>query len=131
MLDFWLPEITGWRMTQSPANVVAAYYDAWRNKDFDALDPVLADDVDFLGPMGEAHGAAECRKGVEGLAQITSEIVVHKTFVDGPDVLTWFELRTTVAAPVTVANWSHVEDGRITRIRVTFDPRPLLPPDQR
>ncbi|MBV8940342.1 MAG: nuclear transport factor 2 family protein [Solirubrobacterales bacterium] len=27
----------------------------------------------------------------------------------------------------TIVNWSHVEAGRITRIRVTFDPRPLLP----
>jgi hypothetical protein len=46
--------------------------------------------------------------------------------VDGPDVLTWFELRTATAGPLPVVNWSHVEDGRITRILVTFDPRPLL-----
>jgi hypothetical protein len=43
-----------------------------------------------------------------------------------PDVLTWFELRTETAGPLAIANWSHVEAGRITRIRVTFDPRPLL-----
>jgi len=28
-----------------------------------------------------------------------------------------------VADPVPVANWMHVEDGRITRIRAAFDPR--------
>ena len=27
---------------------------------------------------------------------------------------------------LAVVNWSHIEDGQITRIRVTFDPRPLL-----
>jgi hypothetical protein len=48
-----------------------------------------------------------------------------KQFVDGEDVLTWFDLRTTIAPPAPVANWSHVEDGRITRIRVTFDSPPL------
>jgi hypothetical protein len=48
-----------------------------------------------------------------------------KQFVDGEDVLTWFDLHTTIAPPAPVANWSHVEDGRITRIRVTFDSRPL------
>jgi hypothetical protein len=46
-------------------------------------------------------------------------------FVDGPDVLTWFDLHTTVAPPAPTANWQHVEDGRITRIRVAFDPRAL------
>ena len=35
-------------------------------------------------------------------------------------------LRTATAGPMAIVNWSHVEDGRITRIRVTFDPRPML-----
>jgi hypothetical protein len=51
--------------------------------------------------------------------------VVLKRWVDGPDVITWFDLHTHDAPPVPTVNWSHVEDGRITRIRVTFDPRPL------
>ena len=51
--------------------------------------------------------------------------MLHR-WVDGPDVLTWFELRTETAAPLAIVNRSHVEAGRITRIRVTFDPRPLL-----
>jgi hypothetical protein len=35
-------------------------------------------------------------------------------------------LRTATAGPMAIVNWSHVEDGRITRVRVTFDPRPML-----
>jgi len=27
-----------------------------------------------------------------------------------------------------IENWTHVEDGKVTRVRVTFDPRPLAPP---
>ena len=42
--------------------------------------------------------------------------------VDGPDVLTRFDLHITVA-PRPTANWLRIEDGKITRIRVTFDPR--------
>jgi hypothetical protein len=49
-----------------------------------------------------------------------------KRFTDGPDVLTWFALHTTVAPPAPTANWMHVQDGWITAIRVTFDPRALL-----
>jgi hypothetical protein len=86
---------------------------------------VLADDVSFVGPLGAAEGAAECREGIEHLAEITTDIVIVRRFVDGGDVLTWFDLHTTVAAPAPVANWSRVENGKITRIRVTFDTRPL------
>src|SRR6266496_2685809 len=48
---------------------------------------------------------------------------VRKVFHDGPDVLTWFDLATSVAGTVPVANWMHVQDGKITRIRVAFDAR--------
>jgi hypothetical protein len=39
------------------------------------------------------------------------------------DVLTWYDMLTLVADPVPVANWMHVENGKITRIRAAFDPR--------
>jgi hypothetical protein len=51
---------------------------------------------------------------------------VRRMVVDGADAITWFDLHTTVAEPMPVANWSHVENGEITRVRVTFDPRGLV-----
>jgi hypothetical protein len=50
---------------------------------------------------------------------------VQHVFVDGPGVLTWFDLHTTVTPPAPTANWQHIENGLIMRIRVTFDPRAL------
>ena len=47
--------------------------------------------------------------------------------VAGDNVLTWFDLHTSVADPAPTANWSHVENGKITSINVTFDARPLAP----
>lgn len=117
------------RMTDDAEHAVATYFGAWRAKDFDTLRSVLADDVSFVGPLGRADSADSCRQGIEALSRIVTDVVVQKRFVDGPDVLTWFDLHTTVALPAPVANWSHVEGGRITRIRVTFDARPLAPPD--
>ena len=38
-------------------------------------------------------------------------------------MLTWYDMATTVADPVLVANGMQVEDGKITRIRVAFEPR--------
>ena len=101
----------------------ATYFEAWQARDFARLRSVLADDVDFAGPFGQVTGGDECLRSLEGLAQIMTGIEIRKVFTDGPDVLTWYDMATTVAEPVPVANWMQVSDGKITRIRVAFDPR--------
>lgn len=113
----------------TPAQVMATYFESWKAKDFDRLRSVLADDATFRGPLGSADDADSCLEGLKGMSQILTDITIHKTFVEGPDVLTWFDLHTTVAPPAATANWSHVENEKIKRIRVTFDARPLAPPE--
>jgi SnoaL-like domain len=110
-------------MTQEPTAAAATYFEAWRARDFTRLRSVLADDVDFAGPLGKVKGGDECLRGLQMMAKIMTGIEIQKVFRDDNDVLTWFELSTSVAAPVPVANWMHVEDGKITRIRVAFDAR--------
>jgi hypothetical protein len=105
------------------STAAAEYFDAWRDKDFGRLGSVLADDVDFAGPFAAITGADGCLRGLEGMSKITTGIGIQHVFVDGPEVLTWFELSASVAEPVPVANWMHVRDGKITRIRVAFDAR--------
>jgi ketosteroid isomerase-like protein len=101
----------------------ATYFDAWQARDFRRLRSVLADDVDFAGPLAHVQGGDDCLRGLQGMAQIMTSLDVRRVFCDGDDVLTWFDLATSVAATVPVANWMHVEDGKITRIRVAFDAR--------
>ncbi len=113
-------------MSQDVRRMAETYFDAWRSKRFDTLRSILADDVTFVGPLGTANNAEECVAGIAKLSEIVTDIDVKKVFTDGPDVLTWFELHTAVAPPCPVVNWSHVEHSKINRIRVTFDPRPLL-----
>ncbi|MDQ6637918.1 MAG: nuclear transport factor 2 family protein [Candidatus Dormibacteraeota bacterium] len=112
-------------MTEDARVLAGIYFSAWKAKDFDRLRSILADDLSFVGPLAQLTGAEACRQGIESLSRIVTDIVVHKTFVDGPDVLTWFDLHTTVAPPCATANWSHVENGKITAVRVTFDARAL------
>jgi hypothetical protein len=102
-----------------------AYFEAWQAGDFTRLRSILADDATFDGPLGHASNADECVAGLRRMSQLMTGIVVRKTFVDGPDVLTWFDLHTTQTGPMPTVNWRHVENGKITAIRVTFDPRPL------
>lgn len=113
------------RITE-PIEVAAAYFRAWENKDIDQVRPLVHQDVTFTGALGATSGAEETLRGLAGMFAMTSRVEVVKRWVDGPDVITWFELNTASAGPLPVVNWSHVEDGLITRIQVTFDPRPLL-----
>lgn len=114
-------------MTDSAAvrEVADTYFEAWQARDFERLRSILADDCTFDGPLGQASNASECVAGLKRMSQLMTGVVIHQTFVAGPDVLTWFDLHTTVAGPLPTVNWRHVEDGKITSIRVTFDPRPL------
>jgi ketosteroid isomerase-like protein len=106
--------------------VARAYFSAWEDGDFDALRSILADDANFRGPLGSANGGDECVAGLRGMAQMMTRIQILKVFVNGPDVLTWYDLHTEKASPAPTANWMHIEDGKIVRIRATFDPREIV-----
>ncbi len=110
----------------SPAALAARYAAAWQAHDWPALRALLADDVSFCGPLGTADDADSCITGLQRMAQVLDRLEVHARASHGSDVLTWFELHSTVAAPAPTANWTRVENGRITHIRVAFDPRALL-----
>jgi hypothetical protein len=112
-------------MTADSATVGATYFEAWKKRDWARLRGILADDVTFVGPLGTADSAEACISGLQHMSEIVTDIVERRTFVDGDDVLTWFELHTARTAPLPTVNWRHVEDGKIRWIRVTFDPRPL------
>jgi ketosteroid isomerase-like protein len=110
----------------TPSHIAAAYFDAWKANDIEQVRPLLAENVDFVGALGATQGLDDTLKGLGGMFATTEQVEVVHRWVDGPDVLTWFELRTGRTGPMAIVNWSHVEGGRITRIRVTFDPRPML-----
>ncbi|MFF2074812.1 nuclear transport factor 2 family protein [Kitasatospora sp. NPDC058162] len=112
--------------TKSARELAETYFTAWEAGDFDTLRGLLAEDVDFVGPLGTASGIDQALGGLRGLGQVLEKIDVKVRVAEGDEVITWFELRTAIAPPAPTANWMHVENGRIARIRVTFDPRELL-----
>jgi hypothetical protein len=120
-----------WSAVRPPEQLAAAYFDAWRLKDGDALAPLLHPEIKFVGVMGGVEGVDAAVRGLRGMFAMTESVQVQHRWVDGQDVITWFELRLRSAPtdPLAVVNWSHVHDGRIDLIRVTFDPRPLLAGD--
>jgi hypothetical protein len=110
-------------MPNDARNVVEAYFDAWKNNDFPKMRSALDDKLNFAGPLDHFDNADAYQQAIQGLSQTVTGIALVKTFVDGPDVVTWYDLHTRIAPPTPVAEWSHVENGKITEVRVVFDAR--------
>jgi len=118
-------------MPDSATTIVSAYFDAWRAHDPRALRALLADDATFVGPLGRSDNADDYAQSIQRLFEITTTIEVQKMAVDGDDILTWFDLHTSVAPPAAVANWAHIEKGKIASVRAIFDPRAIIAARQR
>ncbi|GAB7181495.1 hypothetical protein ATKI12_1326 [Kitasatospora sp. Ki12] len=112
--------------TKNARELAETYFTAWEAGEFDTIRGILADDVDFVGALGTASGVEEALAGLQGLGRVLEKIDVKVRVAEGDEVITWFELHTSVAEPTPTVNWMHVENGKIARIRVTFDPRALL-----
>ena len=118
-------------MSDDATRLVSAYFDAWRAHDPDALRGLLADDATFTGPLGHSDNADDYQEAIGRMFAITTDVVIRKMLADDDDVLTWFDLHTSVAPPAAGANWSRIENGRIVRVRATFDPREIIAARQR
>ncbi|MDX2596625.1 MULTISPECIES: nuclear transport factor 2 family protein [Streptomyces] len=112
--------------TRTARELAETYFTAWEAGDFDTLRGLLAENVDFVGALGTASGVEAALAGLRGLGQVLEKIDVKVRVAEGDEVISWFDLYTSVAPPTPTANWMHVDDGKIIRIRATFDPRALL-----
>lgn len=105
---------------------VELYFEAWLAKDPEILRPVLRDDVVFDGPLAHVEGADDWIVALQRLFNATTQLTIHKRWIDGDDTITWFDLTIGEGAAMPTVNWTQVEDGLIRRVRVAFDPRPML-----
>ncbi|MFJ7949605.1 nuclear transport factor 2 family protein [Streptomyces sp. NPDC096354] len=109
------------------AKAADAYFSAWQANQPAALADVLAPHVVVHGPLGRIDGAAQYQESLGRIFALTDTLEFRKRWIDGGDVLTWFDLQPHgEAEPFPVASWLHIEDGRITGVRVTFDLSRLL-----
>lgn len=107
---------------------VETYFDAWRTNQPHRLSAVLARDVVVHGPLGRIDGAEQYQSSLGRIFGLTRELAILRRWVDGDDVLTWFDLHPHGdAAPFPVASWIRLdEDGLIASVDVTFDLTKLL-----
>lgn len=109
--------------------VVMSYLKALNNQDFKAARSYLNDNMTFKSPVSSQNSADAYFKVMERLRS-TYEIKrvlydIKKVFVDGDDVCVFFDF-SVVTTILFGCGWFHVEDGKISSIRVVFDPRPIV-----
>jgi ketosteroid isomerase-like protein len=107
-------------------SLVDAYFAAWRINDFASMRAVLHDRMEFVGSIETYDSADRFLQAIQRLSQIKDDLTIQKVWADGPDVVVWYDLHTTVAPPAPVAEWHHVENGKVTAMRAVFDARPFV-----
>ncbi|GAA3935070.1 nuclear transport factor 2 family protein [Microbacterium soli] len=110
----------------TPATIAELYFECWAAGDPEPLRDLLHSNVTFDGALGSTRGPEEFLEGLAGMFAATTSNVVRLRLASDEDVVTWSELQIGGKAPMQVANWTHVENGRIVAVRATFDPRPIF-----
>jgi len=111
---------------ESPGEIVKKYYEAfdthgagWRE--------LVADDVRFDAPIQKATGKTEFVALTEQFLQFHKQTRLLERFERGNSVCSIFEFQMTTPSgqPLTceVAEWARVENGRISELKLLYDPR--------
>ena len=109
-------------MTNDPKSIALAYIEACSHKDFDALKPLMAKDLRFVGPGNAVTGAEPYLALLRRLGPVWVRSDVKKVFTDGADVCVIYDFVTnTPAGSVPIVEWLHIEDGRICSVMLFFD----------
>jgi ketosteroid isomerase-like protein len=109
--------------------VVISYLKALNDQDFKAARSYLKDDMTFLAPIASHNSADAYLEGNEqlrskyGIEKVLYEI--KKVFADGDDVCVFFDFNIG-SATLFASGWFHAANGKISSIRVVFDPRPIV-----
>ena len=111
-------------MAADPLAIVEAFLVAQDRFDFERARGLLADrGFSFRSPVMCFDSADHLIQYTAHSSGIVQSVEVRKVFVDGPDVCHFLTYRIQISEKlaVDVAQWAHVEDGRIQRLEAVFD----------
>src|SRR5882757_2592960 len=106
----------------SAKDVVMTCIKALNAEDFGAAREYVNDDMEFEGVMGSRHGADAY---FQDMQKMRLKYHVKKAFEDGNDVCLLYDLDID-GKTIFGCGWYHLKRGKISRLQVVFDPRPLL-----
>ena len=110
----------------NPKEIVLEFLEALNRKDFKSARNYVSDNVLYMAPVNSFNGAEPYFKYVEHLN--LPKLDIKKVFTEGShDVSVLWEVNYgTPAATIFVSAWYQVHDGKISSMKLVFDPRPYL-----
>jgi predicted SnoaL-like aldol condensation-catalyzing enzyme len=113
---------------KSAKEIVMEYLQALiERRDFKSARSYLKDNVTYVSPLNSFDGVEPYLKYNESLHLPKPDI--KKVITDGDDVCLLYEMTlTTQPAPLFVSFWAHIDGGKISSIKLVFDPRPFIRP---
>jgi hypothetical protein len=105
---------------KSAKDIVMEYLQAAERRDFQSARGYLSDNISYVSPLNSFDRAEPYLKYFEHVN--LPKLDIKKEFADSNDVCILHELNSQ-----SVCTWFHVgDDGKISSIRVIFDPRPFV-----
>lgn len=103
-------------------DIVLSFIKALNDERFDDARTFANDHMTFTGVLGSRNGADEYFKDMK---QMKLKYRIKKTFSEDDDVCLLYDLAMGDTS-IFGCGWYHLEDGKISSLKVVFDPRPLL-----
>src|SRR5919106_1400604 len=114
---------------KSAKDVVMEYLQAAERRDFQSARGYVSDNISYVSPLNSFDRAEPYMKYFEHQVRGVGEpkFDIKKIFADSNDVCILQEIKIG-KPPVAslVCFWFHVDDGKISSIRVVLDPRPYV-----
>lgn len=108
------------------SDVVLACVNAINGEDFERARKYVNDDFVFEGVLGSRNGADAY---FDDMKNMKLKYDVKKVFAEASDVCLWYSLDIS-GKTIEGCGWYHLEENKITSLKVLFDPRPLLGKDK-
>ncbi|WP_353720691.1 nuclear transport factor 2 family protein [Dyadobacter sp. 676] len=104
------------------AMAVSSFLKALNDQDYEAAGEFMDENMRFEGVLGSVDGKEEY---LSQMAKMKFRYDVKKLLYDEDSVSVLYEIDMGGKAVLT-SGWYEVQEGKITHIRVIFDPRPVL-----
>jgi hypothetical protein len=108
--------------TNEPKEVVLELGKALNDESFQIARRYVSDDMKYVGPFGSRDGAEAYLQEIE---RLRLKFDIQKIFADDENVCVLYDI-TVSGITLFACGWFQVNAGRVSSLRVTFDPRPLL-----
>jgi hypothetical protein len=116
------------KATKSAKEIVMEYLQALvERRDFKSARTYLKDDISYVSPLNSFDRVEPYLKYNEHLK--LPKFDIKKIFADDQDVCLLYEMNYgEPPVKIFVSLWARVDGGKISSIRLAFDPRPFVQP---